>query len=197
MEKTDVIVFFDGIAPTWDDEQIDRSAAINMILDNAEVSAGLDVLDVACGTGILFPFYLERGVKSVTGIDISPEMAKRAAEKFAGDQRVTVLCGDVEETVLDRCFDRVVVYNAFPHFPDPVRLIRRLAAHVKAGGRLTIAHGMSREKINAHHSGAAQHVSCGLISAEELQTLFAPYFTVDVVISDSEMYQVSGIKKQK
>lgn len=33
------------------------------------------LLDVACGTGVLFPDYLARGA-SVTGIDISPEMAR-------------------------------------------------------------------------------------------------------------------------
>jgi len=196
MEKSDIIAFFDHCAPTWDAEQIDRSAAIAKILDNAEIQAGQDVLDVACGTGILFPHYLARGVKSVTGIDIAPEMAKRAAEKFAARPEIRILCGDVEETDFqNRQFDRVMVYNAFPHFPDPARLIARLAALVKDGGRLTVAHGMSRAQINAHHQGAAQHVSKGLLSAEELSALFAPYFAVDIVISDEEMYQVSGIKK--
>ena len=195
MEKPDVIAFFDRCAPTWDAEQIDRSAAIKTILDNAQITAGLDILDVACGTGILFPHYLDRAVKSVTGIDISPEMAKRAAEKFSAEPSIRVLCGDVEETDFDRQFDRVVVYNAFPHFPDPARLIARLAALTKDGGRLTVAHGMSRAQINAHHAGEAQHVSNGLLSAEELHSLFAPYFDVDTVISDEEMYQVSGVKK--
>ena len=195
MEKTDIIAFFDRCAPTWDAEQIDRSAAIEKILDNAQITAGLDILDVACGTGILFPCYLDRAVKSVTGIDISPEMAKRAAEKFAAEPGIHVLCGDVEETDFDRQFDRVVVYNAFPHFPDPARLIARLAALTRDGGRLTVAHGMSREEINARHAGAAQHVSHGLLSAETLRSLFLPYFDVDTVISDEEMYQVSGVKK--
>ena len=195
MEKTDIIAFFDRCAPTWDAEQIDRSTAIEKILDNAQITAGLDVLDVACGTGILFPCYLARAVKSVTGIDISPEMAKRAAEKFAGEPDIRVLCGDVEETEFDMQFDRVTVYNAFPHFPDPARLIARLAALTKDGGRLTVAHGMSREEINARPTGAAQHVSHGLLSAEELRSLFSLYFDVDVVISDDEMYEVSGIKK--
>ena len=195
MEKSEIIAFFDRCPPTWDAEQIDRSAAIETILDNAQIAAGLDVLDVACGTGILFPHYLSRCVKSITGIDISPEMAGRAAEKFADEPGILVLCGDVETAEFDRQFDRVMVYNAFPHFPDPARLIARLAALLKDGGRLTIAHGMSREQINAHHAGAAQHVSCDLLAAEELQALFAPYFHVDVVISDDEMYEVSGIKK--
>ncbi|MBR6891454.1 MAG: methyltransferase domain-containing protein, partial [Clostridia bacterium] len=83
MDKRDVIEFFDRLAPAWDDMQEDRDAVISVILDNAGVSAGQDVLDVACGTGVLFPHYLNRGVRALTGIDISPEMARLAARKYA------------------------------------------------------------------------------------------------------------------
>ena len=76
MEKQDVIEFFDRMASNWDADMIKSDAKIGLILDNAEVHEGMDVLDVACGTGVMFPYYLERKVASVTGIDISPEMAK-------------------------------------------------------------------------------------------------------------------------
>ena len=167
---------------------------IEAILDNAGVGSGMRVLDVACGTGVLFPDYLARGA-SVTGIDISPEMARIAAEKFAGEPRVQVLCGDVEEAVFSQPFDVVMVYNAFPHFPDPARLIARLGRLVKPGGRLSVAHGMSRAAIDSHHSGAAHRVSNGLMHEDALRALLAPYCDVDVCVSDARMYQVAGTKR--
>ena len=118
IERSDVISFFDRCAPDWDAEMIRNEPVIRTILDNADIRAGVDVLDVACGTGVLFPDYLARDVHSVTGVDIAPEMARRAAEKFP-DARVTVLCGDIETVPLPQQFDRCMVYNAFPHFPDP------------------------------------------------------------------------------
>ena len=196
MNKSDVIEFFDRCAPSWDAEMIKSDAIIGKILDNAEVGAGMDILDVACGTGVMFPYYLERGAASVTGIDISPEMAKIAAGKFADESRVQVICGDVEEVEFDRKFDRIVVYNAFPHFPNPQRLIKTLASLLKDGGRLTVAHGASRAAIDNHHSGAASKVSNGLMAAESLMGLFEPYFEVEVMISNSRMYQVSGVKQE-
>ena len=195
MNKSDVIEFFDRCAPQWDADQIPKDAIINRILDNANVGEGLDVLDVACGTGVLFPFYLERKVRSVTGIDISHEMARIAAEKHKDADTIRVICGDVEETRFDRQFDSVMVYNAFPHFPDPERLITTLASLLKDGGRLTIAHGASREQIDDHHKGPASKISNGLMYAEELKTLFEPFFDVDILISNQEMYQVSGTKR--
>ena len=195
MEKKDVIEFFDRCAPSWDADMIKNDTIIGKILDNAEVGEGQHVLDVACGTGVMFPYYLERNVASVTGIDISSEMARIAAGKYKEDSRIQVICADVEDAKFDRLFDVIVVYNAFPHFPDPARLIKRLCSLLKEGGRLTIAHGMSREAIDGHHSGAASKVSNGLMSADSLKKLFDPLFCVEIMISNSRMYQVSGFKK--
>ena len=195
MNKQDVIVFFDGLASGWDADMIKNDSIIGKILDNAEIGAGQDVLDVACGTGVMLPYYLDRGVNSVTGIDISPEMAKIAAAKFAQEPKVQVICADVEEVSFDRKFDRIVVYNAFPHFPKPKRLIKILAGLLKEDGRLTIAHGQSRESIDNHHKGSASKVSNGLMTADSLKKLFDPHFEVEVMISNSRMYQVSGVKR--
>ena len=195
MDKKDVIEFFDRCASTWDADMIKSDEIIGKILDNAEVSAGMDILDVACGTGVMIDYYLARNVASVTGIDISPEMAKIAAEKFSGEEKVQVLCGDVEEYAFQRKFDRIVVYNAFPHFPHPKRLIKILAGLLKEDGRLTIAHGMSREAIDGHHKGSASKVSNGLMTAESLRKIFDAHFDVEVVISNRRMYQVSGVKR--
>ena len=74
MEQQEVIRFFDRCAPFWDEDMVRNEAVISTILDNAGIRAGIDVLDVACGTGVLFPDYLKRGVASLTAIDISPEM---------------------------------------------------------------------------------------------------------------------------
>ena len=195
MEKKDVIEFFDRCAPTWDAGMIKSDVIIGRILDNAEVGPDMDVLDVACGTGVMFDYYLQRDVASVTGIDISPEMAKIAAEKYAKESKIQVICADVEEYAFGRKFDRIVVYNAFPHFPYPKRLIKILASLLKDDGRLTIAHGMSREAIDGHHSGEASKVSNGLMSAENLKRIFDAHFDVEVVISNNHMYQVSGVKR--
>ena len=191
MEKKDIIQFFDRCASWWDDDMIRNEDVIARILDNGGIKPGVQVLDVACGTGVLFPDYLKRGA-TVTGIDISPEMVKVAQSKFP---ELQVLCGDVEETAFDSLFDCIMVYNAFPHFPEPAKLIQRLATLLKPGGILSIAHGMSRASLLDHHAGRASKVSIDLLEAGELASLLRPYFEVDVIISDHHMYQVTGIRR--
>ena len=190
----DVIEFFDRLAPQWDAEMVKNDEIIEKILDNAGISAGKTVLDVACGTGVMIPYYLKREAAEVTGVDISPKMVEIARSKFS-QENVEILCMDAEDTDPDKKYDCIVIYNAFPHFPDPERLIAALSEKLADGGMLTVAHGMSREKIDAHHKGRAHHVSNGLMPADELAAIFAKYLKVCKVISDDRMYQVTGTRK--
>ena len=192
MNKQDVITFFDRLAPQWDADMIRHDDVIATILDNAGIVPGVDVLDVACGTGVLFPDYLSRNVGSLTAIDISPEMAKLAQSKFP---QAEVICADVENTDFGRKFDCIVVYNAFPHFPEPEKLIQTLSGLLKEGGMLTVAHGMSRAAIDHHHEGTASKVSIGLMHEDDLAAIFAKHLTVTAKISDHRMYQVTGQKQ--
>ena len=191
MEKKTIAEFFDRCAPWWDADMVRNEEIIAAILNNGGIRPGVDVLDVACGTGVLFPDYQKRGVASVTGIDLSPEMVKIAREKFPD---ITVLCGDVETETFDRQFDCVMVYNAFPHFPDPESLISVLAGLVKPGGKLSVAHGMSRAALTDHHKRASQ-VSIDLLHERELAAIFSRWFDVDVILSTDQMYQVCGIRR--
>ena len=194
METEKIRKFFDDLADTWDRDLIIDTGVVNIILDNAAVSKGKAILDVACGTGVLMPFYLEREVESVTAVDLSQKMIDIAVKKF-DDERISFICGDILEIFLSQKYDCILVYNAFPHFPDQRSLIKRLSLLLKDGGTLAIAHGMSRERINAHHDAAARGVSQGLMEAHELEKLFLEYLSVRTVISDEKMYEVVGVKE--
>lgn len=196
IDTKDVIEFFDRLAPAWDGGMVRNERVIARILDLAAVVPGTEVLDVACGTGVLIPDYLARGAAHVTAVDISPEMVKVAQGKFAGDDRITVLCRDAQTMDLGRTFDRILIYNAFPHFSNPEVLFETLARHLAPGGTLTVAHGMSRERINAHHSGSARPVSHPLPPAEEVAAFFAPHLQVTCVRSDERMYLVTGTRTE-
>ena len=161
MNKREIIAYFDARAPEWDARMVRSDSKIAFILDAAGVRPGVSVLDVACGTGVLFGDYLARDAARVTGVDISPEMARIAVSKLR-DPRVEVLCGDVEELPLPRRYDCCVVYNAFPHFAHPARLLARLSAclspgradaAVPCGGRRGLGYGKIRRLGAAAVSG--------------------------------------------
>ena len=191
MDKSAVVAFFDNKAALWDAELIRDDKVINEILTLGGVVQGVNVLDVACGTGVLFDDYFLRNVNSVTGVDISSQMVRICKEKYP---EVSVICADAETFSFDKAFDCIMIYNAFPHFVDSARLFSNLTKYLKVGGRLTVAHGMSRQDIMACHSGEAHNVSNILPDALELKSIMSSYLTVDIAVSDSKKYVVSGVK---
>ena len=192
MNKQDIINFFDTCAPTWDAEMIKDDKIIDDILNRAKITDGARVLDVACGTGVLFPYYSARGA-DVTGIDISPEMVKIAQRNFPD---IETICADATEISFDEGSDSVMIYNAFPHFPNPREAIQALSRHLSPGGSLTVAHGMGRDMINRHHEGAASKVSRGLMKASELAEIFKEFLDVSVIVDEPDRYIVCGICKK-
>ncbi len=192
MDKKEVITFFDTLAESWDSMQVRNEEVIKLILDKSQVQHGADILDVACGTGVLFGDYIERGVASVMGIDISGEMLKIAKEKFP---QVSLICDDAETYAFEDEYDVVMIYNAFPHFPNPEKIIENLSKALKKGGRLTVAHGISMAELEKCHLGKAKNVSLSLPQKENLAEIMSPYIEADILISDERMYMVSGVKK--
>ena len=196
MDKKDVTAFFDSLADSWDADMIKAQWKIDKILDVAEVTDGKTVLDVACGTGVLIPDYIHRKVRKCVAVDISRNMIKIAKSKFSEYENIDFLCADAENYDFNEKFDSIVIYNAFPHFANRNLLFENLSGHLEKNGRITVAHGMSREALTKHHSGRAEKVSSILPEASELAEIMKLYSDVDTVISTSEIYIVSGKKHQ-
>lgn len=193
MNNNDIIAFFDRWAADWDADMVRDARKINFILDAAHVIPGVRILDIACGTGVLFGDYLARGAAHVTAVDISPEMARIAAEK-AQNSCIHVLCGDAQTLELPGDYDCCVIYNAFPHFTDPQKLIAHLSSQLKTGGTLCIAHGMSLKALHKHHE-RARSVSREMFTAEALCAMLAPYFDIETAVSDEEKFVVAAAKR--
>ncbi len=184
--------FFDEWSRVWDDHlQVDEEI-MDKILDNAEVEEGKDILDVACGTGVLFPFYEKRKVRSLTGIDISPGMAGIAAGKgFA-----KVLTGDASTYPYEKKYDVIMIYNAFPHIADRELFLGHMEESLKDGGIFSIAHSMSFKQLARHHENVSEEV-CSLIpDIDELEKLLLPYFEITGKVSDEHMFQICGRKRK-
>ena len=193
IRESDVISYFDQKAADWDSRMVRNEAVIASILDHADIHPGMDILDVACGTGILIPDYLKRRASSITGIDISPSMIAEAEKKFRQPE-VTLICTPAETYEPEKKFDAIMVYNALPHFRDPQALIAHLSDLLKPDGTLTVAHGLSRKRINEHHAGMNTSLSEDLMSIKELSELFSEFLEVIYTNSDEQSYQATGRK---
>jgi SAM-dependent methyltransferase len=102
------------------------------------VGAGHDVLDVACGTGVVARAARERvGPEgSVTGVDLNEAMLD-VARRLAPD--VDWHQGDAAALPFDDArFDVVVCQMALMFFPDPAAALREMARVARPGGTVAV-----------------------------------------------------------
>ncbi|MDQ1029179.1 SAM-dependent methyltransferase [Streptomyces umbrinus] len=108
------------------------------VLRSERVSRGrLRVLDFACGTGRILRG-LEGVADELTGVDISAEMAKRAAEASPG-ALIRTGCA-LTENLLAGPYDAVTVFRFLLNAPEEVRVpvLRKIRQHMEPGALLIL-----------------------------------------------------------
>jgi ubiquinone/menaquinone biosynthesis C-methylase UbiE len=119
-----------------DDSQIHR-----LLIDTADIGPEDEVLDVACGPGIV-ACEVAKVARHVTGIDLTPAMIAqaRARQKSLGLSNLTWTIGDAQPLPLpDASFSRIVTRYAFHHFADPAGVFAEMVRVCRPGGRVSVA----------------------------------------------------------
>lgn len=132
------------LVPALFGEWVDRLA------DAAEIRPGQQVLDVACGTGVLARAIAERTghARAVSGVDINPAMlavAKRISPEI--DWRE----GSAESLPFEKeTFDAVVSQFGLMLFRSPEIALREMMRVLKTGGRLVVGIFDSLDNLPAY-----------------------------------------------
>src|SRR5258708_5916011 len=97
----------------------------------------VNILDIGCGPGRLTVKLASAG-RTVTGVDLSPEMIVRARTHGSDCPHVTFLCDDfLERDFAAQQFDCVISVAVLHHMPIDVA-VPRMIELLRPGGRLVI-----------------------------------------------------------
>lgn len=189
--------YFDERAANWVEQAEPAGTKHLMIAQLASVHGGSRVLDVGCGAGIMERAYLELGASSVVALDVSSEMIRHAPMQFEDvpEDRLRFECQDVIDFEDDEPFDVVVIYNAYPHILDKKALVKAAASLLVPGGRFLVAHGMSRETLNAHHANVPHDVTSDLLPAKDAALDWQDAFDIDMMADTPFTYFFGGSKR--
>ena len=180
--------FFDDLAAEWDlrytAEDLER--LLNLV-GRLPISDGMSILDLGCGTGVLFDMLRRRvGPKGlVTGVDFSIRMAQQAHRNFPF-VNVTVVDADASSLPFhDSCYDMIVSFSAFPHFVHKELAVKEAGRVLNPGAPLYIIHlASSKEIADSHESKGGPIKHDTLPSAKELRQMFAEGGFQSVEIED-------------
>lgn len=180
IQKNMVRDFFMGTGPTYD-------LIVNLFTYGADhywksrllqmVPPSREILDLACGTGILTFKLADRNPGCrIVGVDMMEEYIRIAQRKSKAAHRhnIDFICGRAEEVVLNRSFD-CVTSSYIPKYVPAERLLENISPSLKTGGWIvlhdfTYPSSLIYRKLWEAHMGLLKYVGTPLFP--RWQTVF-------------------------
>lgn len=184
---------FNGMAPFWENNIKDYDIR-KQIANMAGMKKDSVIADIGCGKGVMFEHILWNKPSELIAVDISDLMI-HGAKKIFNDKKIKYINDDVLKAALP-LLDTAIIYNAYPHLINKAALAGKFSEHIRRGGSLIIAHGCSKEKINAVHGNHGRsRISIPLKPATTEASNFIKYFTPVKIIDNDEMFFIKLIRK--
>jgi ubiquinone/menaquinone biosynthesis C-methylase UbiE len=118
-----------------------HSDSMQMLIEMSGVSGGDQVLDVACGPGLVACAFAPHA-RQVTGIDITPAMIEQA-RKLQGERQLENLIWQVGDVLPlpfpDASFSVVLTRYSMHHFLNPDAVLAEMVRVCRPGGRVMVA----------------------------------------------------------
>ena len=122
-----------------------------------EITKDDDVLECACGTGMLTKVVAPKS-KSIIATDFSSKMLKRAKKKCKKYNNVEFMNANIMKLDFDdNSFDIVIAANVIHLLDDPIKAINELDRVCKENGKIIIPTYMNKDD-NGNTSGFAKRV---------------------------------------
>ena len=130
---------FDKKAEKYDDSYEGKLSEkfYTLVNENVQLTDGMAVLEMGCGTGTILHRLSQRCSISGHGIDVEEKMLEQARKKCPDMKILNCSCDNTPFE--DGKFDVIVACMAYHHFPDKDGFSKECARLLKKGGRLYIA----------------------------------------------------------
>lgn len=185
--------YFNERASHWHENTQPDSRKIALVIAEIGLKPDQNILDVGCGTGVLFP-YLFKLAGNIFAIDFARCMAQQAKKN---EDRAEVTCGDAEYLPFkSNLFHHIIAFQIFPHIQQKNQALRECWRTLKNNGEITIFHLNCSRKLNAFHATLPEPVNQHTLpGVDQLGDLFLETgFRVQTKIENPELYLIRGKK---
>eukprot|EP00933_Yihiella_yeosuensis_P043049 TRINITY_DN37766_c2_g1_i1.p1 TRINITY_DN37766_c2_g1~~TRINITY_DN37766_c2_g1_i1.p1 ORF type:complete len:280 (-),score=52.20 TRINITY_DN37766_c2_g1_i1:109-948(-) len=172
---------------------------MHRIAEDCQLDSSSRVLDVACGTGALLPFFAEHGgnLAQVTGVDLSSGMLSYARKRFT---EATFVQSDILDFVDPdgKRFDRIVFNACFANFLDPIAVLRHAAKDLASkDGLIVLSHPLGRKWLRGLRKKDPRMVPNDMPGQVELKKMLEEVPELSIVKVDDEADHFSAVLRRK
>jgi demethylmenaquinone methyltransferase/2-methoxy-6-polyprenyl-1,4-benzoquinol methylase len=192
--------YFESKAEEWDKRfTAEDLEIVSFLIDSFNIEKGYTIVDLACGTGILFDMLRRKVGKegAIIGIDFCGSMVKRAAVNFPFENIYEIDADVTHMPLVSKSVDMAISFSAYAHFEDPKNVMLEVSRILKPGSFFHIIHLHGSKEFAEHHAKVGGPLANDFIpSFEDMMQMFELGNFVDVKIQDHPgLYLASGIRK--
>ncbi|MGQ9538448.1 MAG: class I SAM-dependent methyltransferase [Candidatus Bathycorpusculaceae bacterium] len=138
-QKLDTMQHYDLTAKTYDLQYADeQKVKIETALENVKLSKNSLILDMGCGTGLLFGYVADKA-EMVVGIDISQGILKKARKRSIKFDNVHLILADADHAPFkNESFSHVFAITLLQNMPNPEKTLAEIKRVVKREGFIII-----------------------------------------------------------
>jgi ubiquinone/menaquinone biosynthesis C-methylase UbiE len=172
----------------------EHSDSMQMLIEMSGVSGGDQVLDVACGPGLVACAFAPHA-RQVNGIDITPAMIEQA-RALQGEKQLKNLTWQVGDVLPlpfpGDSFSIVLTRYSLHHFLDPAAVLAEMVRVCRTGGRVLVAdvvlppekagayNRMEKLRDPSHTRALTYPEMAGIVGASGLANLQTGHYQVEM-----------------
>jgi len=144
-KKREVRRSYDLSATVYDAQYSEeQNAKIKAALSRITLKKSHLVLDLGCGTGLLFE-HIGNSLKLLVGLDISLKILKEAKKRTQRFPKVALICADADSTPFPKeIFDVVFAITLVQNMPDPILTLHEIKRVSKRNSIIAVT-GLKKE----------------------------------------------------
>jgi len=126
-KKREVMLHYDQIAAGYDAQYAEeQNAKMEAALSNITLKKNNIVLDVGCGTGLLFPHIADK-TQRLIAIDLSRKLLKQAKKRAKRHPNIALIQAEADHTPFkSQTFHTVFAVTLLQNIPNPTATLREI-----------------------------------------------------------------------
>ena len=164
--KRDVMQRYDLTANIYDMRYSEeQTAKIGAAIQNVRIGKETSVLDVGCGTGLLFN-HIASKARTIVGLDISRKILAQAKERADKFSNVHLILADADNTPLKKgTFNHAFALTVIQNMPNPLKTLNEIKRTTKPNAVLVITGLKKKFPVEVFRS-LLQNASLNIIALE-------------------------------